>query len=72
MGTSADHAYIAKLVHHGARITEQRKKLIHLLASCERPLSAMEIYQELERSFPRMSFGTVYQNIKLLGRLGAH
>lgn len=60
---------LRKLTENGHRITEQRKCLLMLLLETERPLSAMEIYQDMANEFAGLSYGTVYQNIKLFSEL---
>lgn len=54
-----------KLVMKGSKLTEQRKAMIHLILESARPLSAIDMYQRLEKQFTGLSYGTVYQNIKL-------
>lgn len=53
------------LVEHGVRITPQRKFLLNLVLIINRPFSAMEMYKEMEKSFPGLSYGTVYRNLEL-------
>ncbi|TXK74692.1 Fur family transcriptional regulator [Paenibacillus sp. N3.4] len=60
---------LKKLSDRGMRLTEQRKAMICLLLNSARPLSAVDIYQEMEKEFNGLSYGTVYQNIKLFKEL---
>lgn len=53
----------------GSKLTEQRKAIIHLIQESTRSLSAIDIYQKLEKTFLGLSYGTVYQNIKLFTEL---
>ena len=58
-----------KLLEKGLRITEQRKGMLKLLLQAEYPLTATEIYQVMSMEFAGLSYGTVYQNIKLFSEL---
>lgn len=54
-----------KLSSKGMRLTEQRKAMIDLILNSAKPLSAIDIYQKMEKQFMGLSYGTIYQNIKL-------
>ena len=58
-----------KLAMKGSKLTGQRKSMIQLIQESARPLSAIDIYQELEKKFLGLSYGTVYKNIKLFTEL---
>lgn len=58
-----------KLASKGMRLTEQRKAMIDLILNSAKPLSAIDIYQKMEKQFMGLSYGTVYQNIKLFSEL---
>jgi Fur family transcriptional regulator, zinc uptake regulator len=66
--TGNDHQQLLeqfrKLASTGMRVTEQRKAMIALILYAARPLSAVDIYQKLEKQFSGLSYGTVYLNIK--------
>lgn len=55
----------SKLSSKGIRLTEQRKAMIELILKTAKPLSAIDIYRNMAKGFNGLSYGTVYQNIKL-------
>lgn len=57
------------LVEHGVRITTQRRFLVDLILGLNRPFSAIEIYQAMEKTFHGLSYGTVYRNLELFRQL---
>lgn len=58
------------LKESGVRITPQRHAVLeYLLTSMTHP-TADEIYRALESKFPNMSVATVYNNLRVLRRIG--
>ena len=53
----------------GIKLTPQRLEILNYLASHHHP-SAEEIYRDVSRKFPTMSFSTVYNTLDLLKRRG--
>jgi Fur family zinc uptake transcriptional regulator len=58
-----------QLFKRGLRVTQQRKKMLELVLRSKRPLTAMEIYESMEKLFNGLSLGTIYQNIKLFQKI---
>lgn len=50
----------------GLRITEQRKTMVQLFIDRQGYLAAKDLYTELEKVYPGLSFDTVYRNLRLL------
>ncbi|MGE7225692.1 Fur family transcriptional regulator [Paenibacillus glucanolyticus] len=57
------------LVDQRVRITTQRRFMLDLVVSLNRPFSAMELYQAMEQTFQGLSYGTVYRNLELYKNL---
>jgi Fe2+ or Zn2+ uptake regulation protein len=57
------------MLRQGLRITAQRKVMLGLILRFKRPFTAMQLYQAMEKKFHGLSYGTVYQNLKLLRKL---
>lgn len=58
------------LKESGVRITPQRHAVLeYLLTSMSHP-TADEIYRALEKEFPNMSVATVYNNLRVLRKVG--
>lgn len=56
---------IAFLAENSVRITAKRTFLLDLIVRLDRPFSAIEVYQMMEKNFPGLSYGTVYRNLEL-------
>lgn len=54
------------MTNQGLRITEQRRSLAQLFADAEGYLAPKEIYAEMEKLYPGLSFDTVYRNLRVL------
>lgn len=50
---------------HGLRLTPQKKAVYSVLAKTEDHPSAQDIFQEVQKEFPSVSFATVYKNLLL-------
>jgi Fe2+ or Zn2+ uptake regulation protein len=57
------------LLKHGMRVTAQRKYMLYLVLGYNRPFAAIELYHEMGQKFQGLSYGTVYQNLKLFSKL---
>ncbi|THF79457.1 Fur family transcriptional regulator [Cohnella fermenti] len=56
---------LLELFDNGMRVTEQRKRLLTLLATSKHPQAAMELYGKMKRTFPGLSYETIYLNLRL-------
>jgi len=54
----------------GLRITEQRRTLARLFADAPGYLTPKDVYEQMHRSYPGLSFDTVYRNLRVLLELG--
>lgn len=54
------------MTNQGLRITEQRRSLAQLFAESDGYLAPKDIYAEMEKLYPGLSFDTVYRNLRLL------
>lgn len=57
---------IQKMSAHGLRVTEQRRSLASLFAESQGYLSPKDVYDFMRRTYPGVSFDTVYRNLRLL------
>jgi Fe2+ or Zn2+ uptake regulation protein len=57
------------MLKNGFRVTEQRKAMLQLVLQYKQSFSAIELYHEMEKHFRGLSYGTVYQNLKMLAKL---
>lgn len=60
---------IQKLNQKGIRVTQQRKKLAFLFLQTHRFLSSVELYSEMSKYYPGLSYNTVYRNVRLFKEL---
>ncbi|MBB6633338.1 Fur family transcriptional regulator [Cohnella thailandensis] len=56
---------LMELFNNGMRVTEQRKRMLSLVANSKHPQTAMELYRKMKRTFPGLSYETIYLNLKL-------
>src|SRR5690625_7884608 len=61
---------INKLKESGVRITPQRHAVLEYLLTSKSHPTADEIYKALEGKFPNMSVATVYNNLRVLRKIG--
>lgn len=59
-----------KINDRGYRMTEQRKIVLEELTRRDYHPRAGELYQMVRQRLPRISFATVYRNLKILKKLG--
>lgn len=59
-----------KVRDHNLRLTQQRRVIYEELAKVTTHPRAEEIYEMVQKRIPRVSFGTVYRNLKALKELG--
>ncbi len=57
--------FVQKCKEHGLRITPQKEKIYDALASRNDHPTAQEIYMQVQKTFPTLSFATVYKNLSL-------
>lgn len=61
---------LAAMARSGWRITDQRKTLAQIFAGNEGYLSPKDVYDEMSRIYPSVSFETVYRNLRMLSEMG--
>ncbi|WP_028274580.1 Fur family transcriptional regulator [Atopococcus tabaci] len=61
---------IERLKEARVRITPQRQAILEYLILHDLHPTADEVYQELATQFPNMSVATVYNNLRLLTKMG--
>ncbi|MBU4533356.1 MAG: Fur family transcriptional regulator [Eubacteriales bacterium] len=59
-----------QLKEHACRLTPQRRMIVQALLASSEPLTAQQVHSSVSRTFPNISFDTVYRNLGLLSRLG--
>ena len=57
---------LQSMAQKGMRITEQRKAMVQQFIDCQGFLTAKDVYVQLEKAYPGVSFDTVYRNLRLL------
>lgn len=70
MNREAIEESLNKLRNNGIRITLQREAVLQYLVQSSGHPTADEIYKDLAPKFPKISVATVYNNLRLLTRLG--
>lgn len=63
------HELLNHMLEQGLRVTAQRKEIFALILHFEHSFTAMDMHQTMEKKFPGLSYGTVYQNLKLYTKL---
>lgn len=58
------------LKDHGYKYTGKREKILEIFFNEKRYMPAREIMSYMEKSYPSLSFDTVYRNLSLLEELG--
>ncbi|MFT7183764.1 MAG: Fur family peroxide stress response transcriptional regulator [Oceanicoccus sp.] len=48
----------------GQRLTSQKQEIFRVLASTVSHPTAQEIFEEVQKAFPKISFATVYDNLR--------
>ncbi|WP_412102104.1 Fur family transcriptional regulator [Paenibacillus larvae] len=61
---------IQAMVGQGMRITEQRRFLADLFSQTEGYLTAKDVYDKMGKTYPGLSFDTVYRNLRILHEMG--
>lgn len=61
---------IAKLQELGIRITPQRREILKALLKAGAPLTAREIADRVQKTYPQISMDTVYRNLTMLAQVG--
>jgi len=62
---------ILKLMQeNGLRSTPQRRIILEILKNTNKHLSAEEIFEEVKKIQPDISFGTIYRNLSILHEVG--
>jgi Fe2+/Zn2+ uptake regulation proteins len=68
------HSKVLEMVNtmsrHGWRITEQRKRLAQIFVDHDGYLSPKDVYDQLSKYYPNVSFDTVYRNLRMLSEMG--
>lgn len=55
---------------HGLRLTPQKQEIYRVVASTDSHPTAQEIFEEVKKAFPKVSFATVYDNLRKFKELG--
>lgn len=62
--------FLASCREHGLRLTPQKQEVFRVLASTDAHPTAQEIFEEVRRIFPKISFATVYDNLRKFKEMG--
>ncbi|GIP37638.1 zinc-specific metallo-regulatory protein [Paenibacillus sp. J31TS4] len=54
----------------GMRITDQRRTLAELFAGAAGYLTPKDVYDSMNKTYPGLSFDTVYRNLRLMHEMG--
>jgi len=54
----------------GLRLTPQKQEIYRVVASTDSHPTAQEIFEEVKNAFPKVSFATVYDNLRKFKELG--
>ncbi|OBW63378.1 MAG: transcriptional repressor [Dehalococcoides mccartyi] len=54
----------------GTRASRQRQAVLEVLSRAKGHMPAVDIYQKVQKKFPRVSLGTIYRNLKTLKEAG--
>lgn len=66
-----DYRYaLEKLKANGYKFTGKREMMVQLFAEENRYLSAKEVLDHMQKTYPGLSFDTVYRNLSLFEDLG--
>lgn len=57
------------LSQNGYRVTEQRRTLLIIALEQEGHFSPKDIYEQMSKIYPSVSFDTVYRNLRILNEL---
>ena len=55
----------------GIRMTKQRRVILETLRRTKSHPTADEVYEKVRERMPKISLGTVYRNLQILGEMGA-
>jgi Fur family zinc uptake transcriptional regulator len=61
---------VRQMSDKGLRITEQRRTLVQLFDEASGYLTPKDVYDHMQRSYPGLSFDTVYRNLRVMVDLG--
>lgn len=61
---------VQAMASRGMRITDQRKTLSRLFADAEGYLTPKDVYAHMEKTYPGLSFDTVYRNLRIMNEMG--
>ncbi|MFD2172055.1 Fur family transcriptional regulator [Tumebacillus lipolyticus] len=62
----AKHRFLERLKGQGFKLTGKRQMIVSILLAEDRYISAKELLEQMQKTFPRLSFDTVYRNLHLL------
>jgi Fe2+/Zn2+ uptake regulation proteins len=57
-------------IQAGSRASRQRQAVLEVLSKAKGHMSAVDIYQKVQKKFPKVSLGTIYRNLKTLREAG--
>ncbi|MEK5645636.1 transcriptional repressor [Paenibacillus rhizosphaerae] len=58
------------MTRQGLRITDQRRTIAKIFAKHDGYLSPKDVYEQLRKVYPGVSFDTIYRNLRLLSDVG--
>ncbi|HBS58532.1 MAG TPA: transcriptional repressor [Firmicutes bacterium] len=65
-----EDSLINKLRERGLKVTPQRRAILEALRNLDQSATALEVWDQVRRSFPDMSLDTVYRNLNMLTDIG--
>lgn len=67
---AAKDKFLERLKEQGFKLTGKRQMIVDILLGEDRYISAKELLERMQEVFPRLSFDTVYRNLRLLQEEG--
>lgn len=61
---------LTQLRNSGYKLTPQRTEILRILRGSKKPMSALEVHEELRVQYPHISLDTVYRNLTLFTSIG--
>lgn len=58
------------ITRNGLRVTKQRRTLLQIFIDDEGYLSPKDVYEQMSKLYPSVSFDTVYRNLRILNDMG--
>ncbi|WP_237179347.1 Fur family transcriptional regulator [Paenibacillus sp. MMS18-CY102] len=61
---------LAAMTRNGLRITDQRRSMVTIFSDHDGYLSPKDVYDSMVRTYPSVSFDTVYRNLRMMSEMG--